>query len=166
VGTPSNASLDITGISIQEPGNTNDLAITISVSDLSSVLPLGQWRAFWDVAGSPGNRWYVGMDTSATGAPSFIYGTNLGLDSPVKYAPGVQETTNTALPGSGYNPANGTITIVVPKDAVGSPAPGSTLTNVQARTFILTGAATTMTQTAIDASPYNDYQVVGNSYCS
>jgi hypothetical protein len=167
VGAPTiNNSLDITGISIQEPGNTNDLAITLSVSDLTSVLPLQQWRVFWDDPSSPGNRWYVGMDAGATGSPSFIYGTNVGLDSPVKYAPGVQETTNTALPGSGYDPANGTITIVVPKDGVGSPAAGSTLTNVQARTFILTGTGTTMTQTTIDSSPYNDYQVVGNSYCS
>jgi fibronectin type 3 domain-containing protein len=163
---PSSPSLDITGIYIQEPANTNDLAITLSVADLSSMGPLQQWRVFWDNADGSGNRWYVGMDTDATGAPSFIYGTNFGLDSPVKYAPGTQQTTNTALPGSGYNPAAGTITVVVPKDQVGSPAPGDTLGNVQARTFVLSGGVTTTSNTAIDSSPYSNYQVMGNSYCS
>jgi hypothetical protein len=166
VVAPSSPSLDITGIYIQEPANTNDLAITLSVADLSSMGPLQQWRVFWDNADGSGNRWYVGMDTDATGAPSFIYGTNFGLDSPVKYAPGTQQTTNTALPGSGYNPAAGTITVVVPKDQVGSPAPGDTLGNVQARTFVLSGGVTTTSNTAIDSSPYSNYQVMGNSYCS
>jgi hypothetical protein len=163
--SPSSPSLDITGVYVQEPAGTNDLAITLSVADLTSVGPLQQWRAYWDYADGSGNRWYVGMDTDATGAPSFIYGTNYGLDSPVKYAPGTQQTTNTALAGSGYNPANGTITIVVPRDQVGSPAAGSTLSNVQARTFLLTGGITGTSTTAIDVSNYSNYQVVGNSYC-
>jgi hypothetical protein len=166
VGAPSNADLDILGVYVAEPANTNDLAITLQTSDLSSLAPNQQWRVFWDYADQSGNRWYVGMDTSATGAPSFIYGTNYGVSSPVKYAPGTQETSTPALPGSGYNADAGTITIVVPKDQVGSPAAGSTLPNVQARTFTAQGDVTATNSGAIDTSSFGTYGVVGNSYCA
>ncbi len=165
VGAPLNAGLDILGVYVAEPASTNDLAITLQVSDLSSLSPNEQWRVFWDYADQSGNRWYVGMDTSATGAPSFTYGTNFGVASPVKYAPGTQQTSFPALAGSGYSASDGTITIVVPKDQVGSPAAGSTLPNVQARTFAAQGDVTTTNSGAIDTSSFGTYGVVGNSYC-
>lgn len=163
-GAPANADLDILGVSVAEPANTNDLVFTLQMSDLSSLAPNQQWRVFWDYADGSGDRWYVGMDTDATGAPSFIYGTNYGLASPVKYAPGTQETSYPAT-GSGYSPADGTITIAVPKDQVGSPAAGSTLPNVQARTFAAQGDVTATNTGAADTTSYGNYNVVGNSYC-
>jgi hypothetical protein len=165
VGAPSNADLDILGVYAAEPANTNDLAISMQVSDLSSAGAGHQWRLYWDYADQSGNRWYVGMDTGPTGTPSFIYGTNYGVSSPVKYAPGTQETSNPALAGSGYNPDTGIVTIVVPKDQVGSPAPGSTLPNVQGRTFSGQGDVTATNTLAVDTSSFGTYGVVGNSYC-
>lgn len=165
VGAPANAGLDVQNVYVAEPAGGNNLAVTLQVGDLSTLGPNQQWRVFWDNADGSGNRWYVGMDTDPTGKPSFIYGQNFGVASPVKYAPGVQETVNPALSGSTYNPADGTITVVVPKDQVGSPAAGSSLGSVQARTFAGSGDVTATSSTAIDTSSFGSYAVVGNSYC-
>lgn len=165
VGAPSNADLDILGVYVSEPANTSNLVITLQVSDLSSPGPDHQWRVFWD-ADTSGDRWYVGMDTDATGKATFMYGYNTGQSTGVQYAPAVPTTSNPALAGSGYS-TNGYITIVVPKSGVGNPAVGSTLPNVEARTFGGQGDVTTVsTATAIDYTGNGSYSVVGNAYCS
>jgi hypothetical protein len=105
-----------------------------------------------------GQRFYAGMDTSVSGAVSFSYGT-------IAANGGVQLTQLPAGAGSGYA-ADGTITIVVPKSGVGNPAAGSSLTNLQARTFLGQGDVTNyLTAAAADVTGYSTYSVVGNSYC-
>ncbi|HEX6506215.1 MAG TPA: fibronectin type III domain-containing protein, partial [Chloroflexota bacterium] len=155
VGAPNNADLDILSLAVAEPGNTSDFVFTLQVSDLSNPGPLHQWRILFPTP--DGTQRYVGMDTDATGAASFVYGTT---DS----TSGAVLTTNTGLPGSGYT-ADGTITIVVPKSAVGSPAAGSTLSNLRARTFAAQGGVTILTAPSIDTTSSTTYTVVGNSYC-
>ena len=155
VGAPNNADLDIQSLSVAEPGNTTDIVFTIQVADLSSIGALHQWRVLWTAAN--GTAMYAGMDTSATGAPSFVYGT---VDS----TSGAVLTTNTGLPGSGYT-ADGAITLVVPKVAIGSPAPNSILVNLRARTFALTGDGSAATASSIDTTAGTPYSVVGNAYC-
>jgi hypothetical protein len=99
------------------------------------------------------------MDSSATGATSFVYGT-------ISATGGAVTAVNQGLPGSGYTP-DGTITIVVPKSDVGSPAAGSTLPSVQARTFALQGDYDVyLAAASVDTTGTANYSVVGNSYCS
>jgi hypothetical protein len=138
----------------------------MSLTDLSTLGPNEQWRMFWD-ADSLGDRWYVGMNTDATGAPSFVYGYNTGQNTGVKYAPGIPTTEQTALPGSGVNQAAGTFTVIVPTSAVGSPAAGTTLPDVQGRTFAGQGNVTTASSNlAIDTTGFGSYTLVANSYCT
>ena len=155
VGAPNNADLDIQSLSVAEPGNTTAIVFTIQVADLSSIGALHQWRALWTAA--DGTPMYAGMDTSATGATSFVYGT---IDS----TSGAVLTTNTGLPGSGYT-SDGAITLVVPKADIGSPAPNSLLTSLRARTFALQGDASALTAAAADTTAGTPYSVVGNAYC-
>lgn len=166
---PTNSDLDILSVSIAEPAGTSNLVVTMKVSNLQNMGANHQWRVFWDDPANPGDRWYVGMDTDATGAPTFIYGDNFGVTSPVKYAPGVPTSTTNALSQSKIDTANGTITVVVPKSGVGSPSPSSTsystLNNIQGRTFAGQGDVTVSTQGAIDTTGFATYTVVGNAYC-
>ena len=107
VNAPSNADLDILSASIAElAGNTN-FVFTLNVADLSNPGPNHQWRIFWDDPSVSGQRFYVGMDTSAAGAVSYSYGT-------IAANGGIPLTQLPAASGSGYA-ADGTITIVVPK---------------------------------------------------
>ncbi|HZU14977.1 MAG TPA: fibronectin type III domain-containing protein [Chloroflexota bacterium] len=155
-GAPANTDLDIQSLSVEEPANTNDLVFNLQVADLSSPGPNHQWRVFWN--NPDGTRTYVGMDTDATGAPSFVYGT-------IDATGGVVDSVNTGLPGSGYTP-DGMITVVVPKSDVGSPATGSSLSSLQARTFAAQGDYDVYeTATAIDSTGYGTYTLVGNAYC-
>ncbi len=155
LGAPNNADLDILSLSVAEPGNTTALIFTIQVADLSHIGALHQWRTLWTAA--DGTSMYAGMDTSATGAPSFVYGT-------IDATSGAVLTTNTGLPGSGYTP-DGAITLVVPKSDIGNPAPGSQLTNLRARTFALQGDASALTAASADTTAGTPYSVVGNAYC-
>lgn len=158
VGAPSNADLDILSGSVAELAGNNNFVFSLNVADLSNPGVNHQWRIFWNDPSVAGQRFYVGMDTSAAGAVSFSYGT-------IAATGGVPLTQLPAAAGSGYA-ADGTITIVVPKSGVGNPAAGSSLTNLQARTFLLQGDATTyLTAAAADVTGYSTYSVVGNSYC-
>jgi hypothetical protein len=155
-GAPLNTDLDVQSLSVEEPGNTSDLVFNLQVADLSSIGPNHEWRIFWNKP--DGSRWYVGMDTDATGNPTFVYGT-------IDATEGIVDTVNTGLPGSGYTP-DGTITIVVPKSDVGSPLTGQSLSNIQARTFAGQGDYDVAeTNSAIDTTGLNTYTLVGNAYC-
>lgn len=155
-GAPANADLDIQSLYVQEPGNTNDLVFTLQVADLTNPGPNHQWRVFWN--NPDGTRTYVGMDTSATGAPSYVYGT-------IDATGGVVTSVHSGLPGSGYTP-DGMITLVVPKSAVGNPAAGSSLSGLQVRTFAAQGDYDVyLTAAAIDTTGYGSYSLVGNAYC-
>jgi len=73
------------------------------------------------------------MRTDGNGNASFDYGTI--ATAVVGLVIGVPtETSIGPLPGSGFD-ADGTITLIVPKSAVGSPAPGDLLGAINGRTF-------------------------------
>src|SRR5438445_13900711 len=73
------------------------------------------------------------MRTDGNGNTTFEYGTI--ATAVVGLVIGVPtETSIGPLPGSSFN-ADGTITLIVPKSAVGSPAPGDLLGAVNGRTF-------------------------------
>lgn len=166
-GAPQNQDLDIQDVYAAEPylNGANDFVVTMKVASLNSVGPNHQWRMFWDNADGSGNRWYVGMNSDATGAVSFVYGTEQGQNTGVQGSPGIPNTTIPALAGSGYS-KSGYITVVVPKSGVGNPAAGATLPNFQARTFAGQGNVTVVLNAlAADSTGYSTYQVVGNAYC-
>jgi hypothetical protein len=99
----------------------------IKVNDLSTLPPNSRWRIAWDSFLSPGQQFYVGMTTGASGAPTFEYGTLADAGVPAVFV--ISETTvgsctanptscilGTAAAPSNYA-ADGTITIFVPKSA-------------------------------------------------
>ncbi|PYJ19171.1 MAG: hypothetical protein DME94_00580, partial [Verrucomicrobia bacterium] len=132
------ASLAIDWVAVAEPPGTNNLMFKIKVTNLASVPPNSRWRVVWNSYAAQSydpaaEQFYVGMRTDGNGNASFEYGTI--ATAVVGLVIGVPtETPIGFLPGSSFN-ADGTITLIVPKSAVGSPAPGDLLGAVNGRTF-------------------------------
>jgi hypothetical protein len=170
------ASLAIDYIAAGEPPGTSNLMFKMKVTGLSSVPTNSRWRIVWNSYASPGEQFYVGMRTDQDGVVTFEYGTV--ATAVVGLIIGVPtETPIGPLPGSSFN-ADGTITLIVPKSAVGNPQPGDLLGAVNGRTFT---ADTSQTQnlerstllvdhTFVKAQrdnghPAATYMVVGNVDC-
>jgi hypothetical protein len=133
----ANPQLAIDYIAVGEPpfvNNTNNFMFKMKVSNLTIVPPNSRWRIVWDSFSSPGQQYYVGMNSDSMGAASFVYGTI--ATAVVGLVVGVPQETQvgTALAQSNFQP-DGTITIYVPKSAVGNPQPGDLLGAVNGRTF-------------------------------
>src|SRR5438876_3264735 len=132
------ASLAIDWVAVAEPPGTNNLMFKIRVTNLASVPPNSRWRMVWNSYAAQSydpaaEQFYVGMRTDQNGTPSFGYGTI--ATAVVGLVIGVPtETSIGPLPGSSFN-ADGSITLIVSKTAVGSPAPGDLLGAVNGRTF-------------------------------
>jgi hypothetical protein len=127
------ASLAIDYIAVGEPPGTSNLLFKMKVTSLSSLPTSSRWRIIWNSYASPGEQFYVGMRTDQNGTATFDYGTI--ATAVVGLVIGVPtETPIGALPGSSFN-ADGTITLIVPKSAVGNPQPGDLLGAVNGRTF-------------------------------
>ena len=110
----------------------------MKVSSLATVPINSRWRIVWNsYAAQPydpaAEQFYVGMRTDANGAVTFDYGTI--ATQVVGLVIGVPtETSIGPLTGSSFN-ADGTITLIIPKSAVGNPVPGDLLGAVNGRTF-------------------------------
>jgi len=132
------ASLAIDWVAVAEPPETNNLMFKLKVTNLASVPPSSRWRVVWNSYGAQAydpaaQQFYVGMRTDQNGAVTFDYGTI--ATQVVGLVIGVPtETSIGALPGSNFN-TDGTITLIIPKSAVGSPAPGDLLGAINGRTF-------------------------------
>lgn len=130
--TPPSLAIDY--IAVSEPPNTTNLVFTMKVTNLNMVPPNSRWRIVWNWEGATGQQYYVGMRTDQNSAATFDYGhvatavVGLVLGVPTETKEG------NAAGGSGFN-ADGTITVVVPKSAVGNPQPGDLLGAVNGRTF-------------------------------
>jgi hypothetical protein len=176
----ANPGLAIDSISVGEPASSNNLMFQMKVSSLASVPPNSRWRIVWDSFASDGQQFYVGMNTDASGAATFTYGTV--ATAVVGLVVGVPQETQgtstgdpgTALPQSNFK-ADGTITIFVPKSVLGDPKPGDLLGAVNGRTF----ADNTNVERSTDlidhtfvkaqtdnAFPAATYTLAGNSSCS
>jgi hypothetical protein len=118
------------------------------------------------------------MRTGSSGPPTFEYGTI--ATAVVGLVVGVPSETfvGTPLPASNFN-ADGTITIFIPKSAVGNPQPGDLLGAVNGRTFTGDTPRTqnlerstalidhTFVKGQTDGSyPAATYTVVGNGFCN
>src|SRR6266487_3467311 len=132
------ASLAIDSIAVGEPPGTSNLMFKMKVTSLANVPPSSRWRIVWNSYAAQSydpaaEQFYVGMRTDQNGTVTFDYGTI--ATQVVGLVIGVPtETSIGALPGSSFN-ADGTITLIIPKSAVGGPAPGDLLGAVNGRTF-------------------------------
>jgi hypothetical protein len=150
----------------------------MKVNSLSTVPANSRWRVMWDSPASPGQQYYCGMTTGATGGPAFEYGYLSDAGVPAVFVIG-ETKTGTALQSSTFTP-DGTITIYVPKSGVGNPQPGDLLGAIGGRTF--TGDAPGSPESKLERSntfidhtfikaqtdnsyPAATYTVLGNGSC-
>ena len=157
VGAPANSDLDIQYIGVAEPyfrDGSQKLVFTMKVANLSTILPNRQWKIIWNFTGGP--RYYVGMNSDATGKVTYDYGT-------------VADTTN--MPTSdgpadaGSYTASGLIQITISNSKIGNPKPGNTLGVLDGRTFAGQGNVTVTKAAAADSTNDVAYTLVGNSFC-
>ena len=180
-GTQGNANgdLDIQSISMAEtfPNNLPKLVFKLKISN-PALQPNHQWRIIWnypvkaaDIADNLfTGTYYVGMNTDANSAPSFQYGTVTTVET----VPANTSTPNmigAADPSSSFDPATGTISIVLDPVKIGSPTTGDILGKLTARTFAGNGDQTVLSTAAIDSTgvggtvdPYTaaTYLLMGN----
>jgi hypothetical protein len=110
----------------------------MKVTSLANVPRNSRWRILWNSYAAQSydpaaEQFYVGMRTDQNGTTTFEYGTV--ATAVVGLVIGVPtETPIGPLAGSTFN-ADGTITLIVPKSAVGSPVSGDLLGAVNGRTF-------------------------------
>jgi hypothetical protein len=132
------ASLAIDYIAVGEPPGTSNLMFKMKVTSLATVPRNSRWRILWNSYAAQSydpaaEQFYVGMRTDQNGTTTFEYGTV--ATAVVGLVIGVPtETPIGPLAGSTFN-ADGTITLIVPKSAVGSPVSGDLLGAVNGRTF-------------------------------
>src|SRR3984893_7574538 len=133
-GANTPASLLIDYVAVGEPADKPGMFLfTMKVNDLSTVPAKTRWRITWNSFTSPGQQYYVGMTTENPGTQTFEYGTL--SDAVVRAIFVIAETTvGPADPASNFNP-DGTITIIAPKSAFGSPPVGDLLGAVGGRTL-------------------------------
>jgi hypothetical protein len=171
-------------VAVGEPPGTNKLMFKMKVESLSTLPPNSRWRMVWDYVGTaanpnPDEQFFVGMrtDGSTPANVTFEYGTVSTLSAVVIGVP-QENLKGAAAAGSNYNP-DGTITIYVPKSAVGSPKTGDLLGAVNGRTFTADTPATgtlerstalidhTFVKGNVDASyPAATYTIRGNNVCA
>jgi hypothetical protein len=184
VGQPPAPQLLIDYIAVGEPylNGANELMLKMKVGNLNSLPPNSRWRIVWDWVGpaanpNPDEQYFVGMRTDSGSTPTFEYGTVSTLSAVVIGVP-QENLKGTADPGSNYNP-DGTITIYVPKSAIGNPQPGDLLGAVNGRTFTADTPETgtlerstllidhTFVKGNTDSSyPAATYTIAGNNVCA
>jgi hypothetical protein len=182
VGQPPVPQLLIDYVAVGEPPLTNQLMFKMKVGSLTTLPPNSRWRIVWDYVGAPNNKntdeqYFVGMRTDGSSNVIFEYGTVSTLSLVVVGVP-QENVVGPADPASNYN-SDGTITIYVPKSAVGSPLPGDLLGAVNGRTFTGDTPATVTLErsTALidhtfvkgntdNSYPAATYMIAGNNQCS
>jgi hypothetical protein len=172
-----NPSLAIDYIAAGEPACSNNLMFKMKVTSLSGLPANSRWRIVWNSFSSPGQQWYVGMSTDGNSVPKFEYG--IIATGVVGLVIGVPTETELGLaaPESSYHP-DGTITVYVPRGAVGNPQVGDLLGAVNGRTFTgdndetrnLQRSTLLIDHTFVKAQrdngfPAATYTVVGNGNC-
>jgi hypothetical protein len=173
--TPPSLAIDY--IAVGEPPNTSNLMFVMKTTSLATVPPNSRWRIVWNSYDAPGEQFYAGMRSDQNSAVTFEYGSI--ATAVVGLVLGVPTETKIGNGAAGSNMnADGTITIVIPKSAVGNPQPGDLLGAVNGRTFTGDTPETTtlersnalMDHTFAKAQrdnghPAATYTILGNSAC-
>ncbi len=128
------AAHDITSVSMSEPeALSGKLVFTIKVADLASVPPGWRWAVRFGAPQAPPAHpvigpqedWFVSMVTSDGAAPTFTYGSTGVFQG----ASRVFVTLGNLDPASAVN-ADGSISLVLPKSAIGNPGPGQAISSI------------------------------------
>lgn len=170
--TAAPGNLDLTGASLAN-GTNNTLIATIHVRSLKSLTassslggPDASWLMRWTVVkpGTTGNGdiYYAGMDNNqgagGSGKPTFFAGDTSGIPPAnsaehTKYLAYPQTHLLSASQAS-YDPSTGTITMIIPRSDVGSPANGTALYSIAAFSATSTTPQSAATLfNLIDATP-------------
>ena len=178
---PATPQLLIDYIAVGEPPSMPGyFMFQMKVGDLSAVPPNSRWRIAWDYSPrtNPSTEmYYVGMTMGNAGTqPTFEYGTLGDAGVPAVLLLSETKLGNAAVQ-SNYN-ADGTITMYVPKSAVGGPQVGDlfgaiggkTITGDTPTTNTLERSTTFVDHTFIKGNSDNSYPaatytVVGNVAC-
>ncbi|MDX1503574.1 MAG: hypothetical protein R3325_14535, partial [Thermoanaerobaculia bacterium] len=176
-GAPLNPDMDIEWVAIAEPfyeGGEQKLAFTMKVAGLDPAPSERMWRILWEypdppLPGEPTDsgfvgRYYVGMDTDASGNATFEYGMVANLTAVAANAlPPVR--LGDADPESSFDP-DGTITIVVPTAKIGGPHAGDLIGGLVARTYPVRQSETLRSDSASDSVTFAlTYRLLGNAAC-
>jgi PKD repeat protein len=128
------AAHDITSVSMSEPQALDGkIVFTIKVSSLALVPTGWRWAVRFGAPQHPPDHpvigpqedWFVSMVTSDGAAPAFTYGST-GV---YQGASRVFVTLGNLDPASNAT-ADGTITLILPKSAIGNPTPGQAITSI------------------------------------
>jgi PKD repeat protein len=147
------AGHDVQSLQIAEPiaFAPNKVVFTLKMQSLATVPPGSRWPVTFNV-GSPAVNYTVRMTNvpadGATTAPIFQVGPTAG-------------TLVAADPASTFLP-DGTIRIVVPRSAIGNPAPGQSLTGFLTR---IAAGAITPDNMPDSLAPSGSYTIAGNAPC-
>jgi hypothetical protein len=149
---------DVLGLSVGEPFAfaSNKIVFTMKVQSLATVPAETEWPITFD--GPDSVNYTVQMTTEAAdgaaGTPIFqVFKTS---DGPL-LAPAADAASN-------FTP-NGTITIVVPRSAIGNPGIGSQLNHFLTRISIA-GSTITPDNMPNNLTPAGAYTIVGNAFCA
>jgi hypothetical protein len=144
---------DVLALSIAEPFAfaSDKIVFTLKMQSLATVPPNTEWPITFNVGAT---NYTVQMTNvaadGATTAPIFQVGPTGG-------------TLVAADPASNFTP-DGTITIVVPRSAIGNPALGTQLTQFLVRITIFPGVTPDNMPNGL--TPTGTYTVVGNAFCA
>ncbi|MEP6810364.1 MAG: PKD domain-containing protein, partial [Chthoniobacterales bacterium] len=143
---------DVLSLSLGEPFAyaSNKIVFTLKMQSLATVPPATRWPVTFNVGAT---NYTVRMTNlpqdGSVGAPIFQVGPTAG-------------TLVAADPASTFTP-DGTITIVVPRSAIGNPATGTAVTGFLTR---ITAGAITPDNMPNSLTPSGSYTVVGNAFCA
>lgn len=162
IGVTTYPGYDLRSLSIAEPFTLVDkLVFTIKVEGLMTVPPNTRWPVQFRLASDPAalGRW-VEMNADAAGMVTFNYGTFIVTAG----AYGTPDTTvGQADAESNYN-ADGTITIVLSRSKIGSPAPAAVLQGFLIRVRV--GNTLTPDNMPSGLAPDGVYIIKGNAFCA
>lgn len=125
---------DITSVSMSEPQDLDgNIVFTIKVANLNVLPPGWRWAVRFGAPQAPPPHpvigpqedWFVAMVSSDNAAPTFTYGTTGVFQGASRFF----VTLGNLNPASNFN-ADGSITLVLPKSAIGNPQPGQALTGL------------------------------------
>jgi hypothetical protein len=154
--TGGDPAKDVLSLSVAEPRaiGLGNIEFVLRVASLAGVPANSTWPVLFKSPDGT-DRW-VRMKTDALGAVSFGYGTGTNVTA----------AGTAALPSSGYS-VDGTIRVVVPRDAVGATV-GGKLTEflVRIRTELAGGAALTPDNMPDSLARTGQYTVFGNENCT
>jgi hypothetical protein len=162
----SDPSWDIQYLNVAEPASlgTGKIMFILKMVSLQNPAKNTTWPIVFKAPN--GQSYWVRMSdvvttANPTGAMQFAYGTGTNA-SALPANPGTP-----ADAASGFN-ADGTISIVIPRSAIGSPAPGQRLTNflVRIRVEIGTGGGLTPDNMPDSLSPAGTYTIFGSENCA